>query len=45
LTDEQWDSSSCTVGLVREVFPMFPLAVRGLEDAIKGLLKQEPIRR
>lgn len=33
-----WDSSTRTVGLVREVFPMFPLTVRGLEDAIKELL-------
>lgn len=34
-----YDSSTRTIGMIRERFPMFPLTVRGLEEGIKELTK------
>ncbi len=32
-----WDSTMRTVGMVREIFPMYPLTVQGLDRAVKEL--------
>lgn len=33
-----YDASTRSIGIIRDVFPMYPLTVRGLEDGIKELL-------
>lgn len=36
----EYDASPRTIGIIREIFPMYPLTVRGLEEGMKELLAQ-----